>query len=320
MRLRSPAEFYIKYLTVHPDGLSTLAIKERLIDEGLDFVSEEYLERVRVALVPPSPFYPDDRNHPASLAFILRERINRLFQRDITMKMALELLRMPRAKEFAEAMLLVQVPLSAIAAFITRHRGVYCTPDALELYSHYFWNINLLDSSQMRVLLQLRMDLAVQHIPEFKDRKDVLRAAYYKSALKVAADLPYSPTTAMLVQQRLGVKPSRGDLALRMMEARDAAILRAIEASQQDGQHDSQKFLNYATGSRILEELLQMVVRPEEEMREQLQSIALRTDPNQLTPIHQLSGGQHTVDVSPQKDPDHDEPSATDNPAGDVHS
>ena len=309
MRLRSPAEFYLKYLIVHPDGLSTPAIKERLIDEGLDFISEEYLDKLRLNLVPPNPFYPDDRNHAASMAFILRERINRLFQRDITMKMALELLNMPRAREFAEAMLLIQVPLSAIAAFITRHRGVYCTPDALELYSHYFWNINLLDSSQMRVLAMLRVDLAVQNIPELKDHKDVLKAAYYKSALKVAVDLPYSPTTAMIVQQRLGIKPSRADLAARMLEARDQAILRAVEATQQDGLHDSQKFLNYATGSRILEELLQMVVKPEEEMREQLQSIALRTDPNQVVPIHQLSGGQHTVDVSPQKDPDHDESS-----------
>lgn len=320
MRLRSPAEFYLKYLIVHPDGLSTPAIKERLIDEGLDFISEEYLDRLRLNLVPPSPFYPDDRNHAASMAFILRERINRLFQRDITMKMALELLHMPRAREFAESMLLIQVPLSAIAAFISRHRGVYCTPDALELYSHYFWNINLLDSTQMRVLAMLRIDLAAQNIPEFKDHKDVLKTAYYKSALRAAVDLPHSPTTAMIVQQRLGVKPSRSDLALRMMEARDTAIMRAVEATQQDGLHDSQKFLNYATGSRILEELLQMVVKPEEEMREQLQSIALRTDPNQLTPIHQLSGGQHTVDVSPQKDPDHDESSESHSATGDFHS
>lgn len=308
MRLRSPAEYYIKYLVVHPDQYETPVIKQRLIDEGLDFISDAYIDGLRAKLAPPSPFYPHDRNHKASFSFILRERINSLFQQDLSMKMALELLDTPRAKEFVETMVLIQVPFSAISAFVTKHRGVYCTPDALELYTHYFWNINLVDSSQMRALLELRVDLAEEHIPELKGRKGVLKHAYYKDARTLAAELPYSPTTAMLVQTRLGLKPGKHDLALRMLEARDNAALNLVKAAQQDGPGDSQKFLNYAQGSRILEELLQMVVKPEDEMREQLRSIALRTETRPIPSIHQLSAGQHTVDVAPIKDTNHDEP------------
>lgn len=283
------------------------AIRERLLDEGLDFISDQYLQKVRSKMTLPDPFYPDDRGHAPSFSFLVKEKINRLFHRDLPMKMALEILETPRAKEFVEAMQLVHVPSSAIAAYISRQFGTYCTPEALELYAHYFWNINLLDSSQMRVLLQLRIDTLSTYVPEFQDRQSILKTAYYKDARKIAADLPYSPTTAMLAQMRLGIRPGKHELALRMLEARDLATVRAVEAVQQDGPGDSQKFLNYANGSRIFEEMIQMVVKPEDQMQEQLKSIALRTDTHTLPSIHQLSGGQHTVEVAPMKESEHDQ-------------
>lgn len=307
-RLRSPAEYYIKYLLVHPDQYDTPTIKERLLDEGLDFLHESYVEKLRLSLKPPKPFYPMEAGHLASSRFILKHRMNSLFQRTVPMKMALQVLETPRAKEFVESMLLVQVPMTAIAVFVSKHHRLHCTVEALELYRHYFWNIDLLDSSQMRVLLQLRTELAEESTPYLKGRKKLLQNAYYKDARKVAADLPYSPTTATLAQMRLGIKPGKFDLALRMMEARDSAIMRVVESIQQDGPMDSQKTLNYANTSRVLEELLQMVVRPEDGMREQLRSIALRTETRMLPYVHELSGGNHTVDISPLKDPNHDEP------------
>ena len=38
------------------------------------------------------------------------------------------------------------------------------------------------------------------------------------------------------------------------------------------------RFLNYANGSRILEEMLQLTSKPEDHMQDQLRAIALRTD------------------------------------------
>lgn len=318
MRLRSPAEFYIKYLLVHPDKYSTADIKERLLEEDLYFVSDEYIDKLRAKLKPPDPFYPGDPGHQPSMTFICRQRINRMFQQDVTMKMALAVLRKPRAKEFLEAMALQEVPLAAIAQFISRKRKVYCTPAALELYCHYFWNTELLDSTQTRVLVELGAVLAAKHFPELKGHEAILRRAYYKDPRKVAADLPYSPTAAMLVQLRLGLKPQRQELALRILEARDLAALRAIEAATTDGPGDSQKFLNYANGSQILEEFVQMTMKPEDQMREQLKSIGLRNDSRPLPSIHQLSAGQHTVEIAPTKDVQHDAAGDIESEPGDV--
>lgn len=314
MRLRSPAEFYIKALVCNPERYSSDDIKQRLLDEGLDFISEGYIDRLRAKLKPllPKVFQPTNSSHLPSYRFIIREKINRIFLPDSAMKNARELLDAPRAKEFVESMLLVQVPLSAIASFVEKHRRVRCTVEALECYKHYFWNVELLDSTQMRVLLRMRVDTAATHVPEFDGKAKVLSAAYHKDPRTVAANLPYTPTTAMLAQMRLGVKPSRAEIALRMMEARDVAWARAIEAAFTDGPNDSEKFMNYVNGGRILEELLQMVAKPEEQLRKQLSAIALRTEVTAVPSIHALSAGQHTVEIAPVRDKSDDDAEPSD--------
>jgi hypothetical protein len=154
----------------------------------------------------------------------------------------------------------------------------------------------------MRVLVALRIEQAAERIPELKDKKKLLTSAYYKDPRKVASDLPYSPTTAMLAQLRLGIRPGKTDVAVRMMEARDLAVVRAVEAIQQDGPADSMKCLNYINSSRMLEEMLQLIAKPEDQMQDQLRAIALRTETRALPSIHQLSAGKHTVDLAPLED------------------
>lgn len=302
MRLISPAQYYIKYLACHPDGYSNDAIKERLDNERLDYVSDKYLDQVRASMKPPTPFHPQDDRHALSFSFINDEGLVRIFRPNDAMKAAKKVLTFPRAKEFVEAMLLVHVPMEAVAAYIETHWQLRCDVETLRLYSHYFWNIDLLDTTEMRLLLALRFEQASERNPELKDKKKLLTSAYYKDPRKVAADLPYSPTTALLAQMRLGIRPGRADLTMRMTEARDMSIIRAIEAAQQDGPSDSMKFLNYVNGGRMLEELLQLISKPESHMQEQLRVIALRTESREVVPIHQLSGGHHTVEVAPIED------------------
>jgi hypothetical protein len=302
MRLRSPAEHYIKYLILANRQNTNDVIKERLNDERLDYISDRYLDKVRAALKPPAPFQPMDIGHVKSFKFINEERVNSLFHPTAAMKMAKRILEVPRAKEFVETMILVHVPLSAIAAYVTQHRKVYCTAEAVQLYQHYFWNIDLLDTAEMRILFALRFEQAGERDPDLKDRKKLLTTAYYKDARKLAADLPYSPMSATLAQMRLGVSLNRGELSTRMMEARDIAVARAIEAVQQDGPGDHMKFLNYINGGRIIEEMLQMIAKPADHLQELQKKIALRTETRKMLTVHELSGGHHTVEMAPIED------------------
>ncbi len=302
MRLISPALYYLKFLICHPDGHTNDAIKERCSDERVDFISDAYLDKLRGQLKTPTPFYPSDRRHKKSFKFLIEEGIHTIFTADVSMRMALQVLERPRAKEFIETNLLLRVPFSPIAAFVEQRYKVPCTYTALQLYQHYFWNIDLLDSTEMRVLIAMRVEQTADNVPEFKDKKKLLQSAYYKDPRKIAADLPSSPMAVMLAQTYLGIRPGKADLTLRMMETRDLALIRAGEAAMQNSVNDSVKFLNFTNGSRILEEMLQLVAKPEDHMQEQLRALALRTDTRTIPSIHQLSAGAHTVDISPLED------------------
>jgi hypothetical protein len=309
-RLRSPAEYFIRALIVHPDAYSTGDIKQRVEGEDLDWLSEDYIEWVRTRISPwPDPFYPHDKMHLPSWQFLHKERINRAFHVDLVMKAAGELKDKPRVREFVEAMMLAQVPYGAIAAYVTRTHRTYCTIEVLEVYKHYYWNIDLLDSDMMRVLLQWRVENAATNVPIFKGVGRVLRSSYYKSARKIAADLPHSPAAATLAQMRLGMSGSTQDLQVILQDLRNISSRRAVEAAYQDGPGDSQKSLNYMNVARGSEEMLQMTSNPQDQMLSQLESIALRTDTKALPQVKALSAGHHTVDLSPLKDPKHDDPS-----------
>ncbi len=316
-RLRSPAEYFIKALIVHPDAYTTDEIKQRLEGDDLDWLSLEYIDWVRTRIPPwPDPFYPFDRMHLSSSRFIYKERINRAFLVDLEMRAAGELKDKPRVREFIEAMMLAQVPNAAIAGYVLRAFRTYCTVEILEIYKHYYWNIDLLDSDMMRVLLQWRVENAANNIPIFKGMGRALRNAYYKSARKIAADLPHSPSAATLAQMRLGMSGSNQDLQTILYDLRNISSRRSVEAAYQDGPGDSQKALNYMNIARGSEEMLQMTSNPQDQMVKQLESIALRTETKALPNVKALSAGQHTVDLAPLKDPKHDDPGTFEPGAG----
>jgi hypothetical protein len=309
-RLRSPAEYFIRALIVHPDAYATEDIRQQVQNEDLDWLSNDYIDWVRTRIpVWPDPFYPFDRLHLPSSQFIYQEKINRAFHQDLAMKAAGELKDKPRVREFIESMMLAQVPHAAIAAYVGRVHRTYCTLEVLEVYKHYYWNIDLLDSDMMRVLLQWRVENAANNIPVFKGMLRALRGSYYKSARKIAADLPHSPAAAALAQMRLGMSGNQQDLQDILRDIRNVGSRRSLEAAYQDGPGDSQKAVNYMNLARGSEEMLQMTSNPQSQMLSQLESIALRTDPRALPHVKALSAGQHTVDLAPLKDPKHDDPS-----------
>lgn len=315
MRLRSPAENYIKYLLLHRDKLTDDAVKDRLQDYGLDFISSSYIERLRNKLKPPKPFFPDDDHHRSSAHFLLDEGVYRLFHRRMSMKIAFSILEHARAKEFVEAMVLQRVPPQAITNFLRFQWRIPCTVDAVLDYVHCFWNVDTLDASQMRVLLQLRVDVLAESLPEFQDRKSILKNAYYKDARVEAADLPSSPEAALLVQSRMGFAPRDFDAGVGATTARNAAIRKALEAALRDGPGDHMKFVNYVNGARMLSEMLELVIKPGDQMHEELRALSIKNETEEVPEAHQLTGGNHTVDLEPKDSHDEPAPAAGGDPA-----
>ena len=308
MRLRSPAEFYIKALFADTRRLTDEQVQEQLAEDGVDYISTAYLTRLRKKMKVPEPFHPSKQNHIASQQFLVREKLRRFFQPDKLMREALLVFEKPRVREAVESMLLGRVPATSISELIKRTFNVTCTPAGLAIFTHFFWNVDLLDSTQMRLLIKLRFDRD-EDDDTFKGRKKLLSSSYFDDARATASTLPSMPASALVVQLRLGFLPNRHELASRLLEVQRIAWLKAIESLAHNGLNDSQKFLNYVHASKLVEEMMQSVARPEDQLREQINTIGLKVETRLLPTITSLSGGAHTVEMTPiEEDRDDSKP------------
>lgn len=308
---RSPAEHYLKYLVVHPDAHTNDQIREIVGELQLDFVGNAYIDRLRSGLTAPTPFYPAQLRHTSSQRFLIKERIQGLFHPDEDTKRALEVLEKPRVKEFVEAMSLSGAPPQAIAYGLRSQRQFSCTSVAVERYQHYFWNLQFIDSTDTRALLQMRLETAASSKdPEIQAQLTALKKARYNDPRVIAADLPASPLTALMSQMRMGLMPSSGQLSQVLETLRTAAAIRALEATLSGGPDDSVRALNFSGVVRVATETLEQVARPDEELNQKLGALLLRTEPAPVPLIHQLSQGQHTVEMQPISKESHAEESS----------
>lgn len=302
MQLRSPAEGYIKCLIVHPDGLSNEEIERTLGLAGLDFISATYVNTLRALLGPtPRVFYPFDPSHTASFRFLQERGLAEFFHRTPAVREASALLGVPRAKEFVEAMFVTKAPISGISAAVQRVRDHAISEAGLQMYEKFYWNVSLLDSVQLRTLLQMRYErLAELSTAEGRALARATKYVRYQDPRKVAADLPSSPLAALLIQMKMGVSPANLDMVRRLESTKNVAILRAEECALNGTPSDSKRASEWATTAKLMKELLDSEHRPDEQLHERLSVIALKSEDRPILSIRELTGGNVTVDLQPE--------------------
>jgi hypothetical protein len=286
---------------LHPRKYTDEQIKELLLDDQLDYLSGSYMKKLREQCRPPDPFFPDDKNHRRSRNFLIAEGVEDLFDNTRAVQAAKAILKTPRAKEMVEAMTLTHVPPRQIALALSTQRGSFFDEEAVNAYRRYFWNIELLDSTEMRALLFQRAAVPELHQDaEVKAQAKSFKSASYTDPRRVAAQMAHSPVGARLAQMRMGYMPRTQELAKLVETVRLTALARSLEMATYGGPEDSIRALNYAITAEKMGNILEQIVRPDEELRSQLSAIALRTNaPNKAPSIRQLSGGSHTIDLLP---------------------
>lgn len=296
---RSPAERYLKYLLCHGKKYTNDQIIVMCQFAQISSLGFWYLDRLRGELKPPPQFFPHDKNHPLSVRWLLKNGLYTLFHPDQSVMGAMGILKSPRIKEFTEAMILSSAPPAAIAHALTRQKGFACTEQEVARYKFFFWDVDLLDSTEMRALLQFEVDQVASHTEEgIRSQHDSLKRAFYTDARRTAADLPFSPLSALLSQMRLGTMPSKLDLAKVLEAGRYIGALRAFESAYNNGPKDSEKYINYTNGVAKITDTLEAIVKPDEDLREQLASIALRNDTAELPFVDDVTQGNHTMDMN----------------------
>lgn len=283
---RSPCEPYTKYLILR--GRSNEQIKEQLLELELDFLTNKYVGGLRTSIkrTTPDPFYPSDRYHNPSQEFLHRTGVHGLFFETPAVKGAHRILRSPRAKELVETLSMAGVPPHLIADLLRRRLKMPATEPEVEAFLIYFWNLALVKSSDLKSLIENRHLRHAEEGKEIDDDEKRLFSLSRKSLTEdprfLAAALPNSPASAMIAQARMGWLPSPGELARIVELTRFLSVSRALEAVTHGESERAANFMN--VGARATD-MLNSVVRPDDELRAELNKLALKASGTATVPL-----------------------------------
>lgn len=294
---RSPCEYYIKYLLVHPDDYGDSEIEEILRTQQLDNIGMEYIERLRSGCTPPTPFYPNDELHFRSQRFLIREGIRTLYLPNDHSECALKHLQTPRAKEFIETSLICRSLPVWIAAVLTRKMGVPSTPESVDIYKHLFFNVDLVDSHELKTIIRKRVEVVDVYDSHQQTLKTIAWKTGFSDPRRVSAEMAITPLAGMMNEMRLGLMPTNVELAKVASAARLVATVGCLEGLMRGERPDRCRDLAHT--AKLMHEMLETVGDPESELQASLQALALQTEAEPIPSIHQLTAGHHTVDVQP---------------------
>lgn len=297
----SPAENYLKYLFAHPGCYDDLYIKDVARELGLDILGDWYLQWLRMRVRPPSPFYPEDAGHRASSVFLLREQLTYAFLPDTAMNQAMRIVQRARPRETLETMVLSGAGDDSVAIALTRRHKMLCSPLTVARFRHYFWNIELLDSTQMRALLDFRNSNVLESPnKDVKNQYASLNRMRHADPRVIAARLPQSPVTSLIAQMSAGVVPKRPDVSAVLEHAWVQAVTRVAQHTGNGSPNDALMAAQYANTAEAITRLKATLGNPEEALRSDLNRISVATTGHQVPTIQLLSDGRHTTNLQPE--------------------
>lgn len=296
---RSPCELYLKYLIVRHERFTDEQIKDICRLQQLDVLGSFYLQALRKETVPPVPFYPENTRHKPSFRFLLSQGLLSLFQPDVHMQTATKLLGHPRSKEIIESLLISQSPVSWITAALTRD-GHEATAASIQQYKFHYFNVDLVDATELRAILRLRMQEGSSSTDPEVAR---VSAAYEKSAWKdqriAAVNAPITPLASLTNAMRLGFLPDPAGLPRLLATSRMLGVVRMTEAMMANSQDSAVQASYYASVVKVAHDVLESTGDPAEDFHTRLASLTVKTDEAEVPLLETISGGAHTSEMEP---------------------
>ena len=301
---RSPCEQYLKFLLVHPDHYTPAMVREIVLTKGLDYIGEIYAKRLLKQMRVPDPFKPYIKTHGASQSFMMREGIIGFFWPTQDDVLAHQLLENAKAKELVETLSLACEKPEFIVAYLERREGIRATSEALRRYFRYYWNLNVLDKTELRALMRMRSEVVLTPGVELDvdelNQRAATHSVRYRDPRRLIVESPITAVAAVLNRMRLGVMPSQLELSRMAAAARVAATARTLESLLNDHREAAADARDYSQVSKSMTELIQDLGSPDAELKKELQQLQLETDHSTVPHIAELSAGHHTTDLSPQ--------------------
>jgi len=306
MLRRSPAEYYVKYLLLHPDTYGDDDIVLALSERQLDFPGSHYLVSLRKKLHPPTPFYPYNEQHLSSTEYLLSQGVLTLFQLNASTQRALELLESPRAKQAIEAMVLVDDPDELICRRLAS-MGYGCAARDLKAYKHYFWNMKMVDSTDLKTILVNRAESVLQgNDAGNQARYKAMRSAIYQDPRYMVATSPIPQLAAIKNKMLLGYMPDEGTMSKLKKALHLGIAVSLADAVMGNDKDKSMKVRDLASALKTLEESIAESGDEDGKLVEQVVGVSIQTDGEEVPHINEVSGGDHTTSYLPAKEEGHE--------------
>lgn len=291
MLVRSPAEFYIKYLVSHPAGYNTEAIQRKLKKQRLSDIGKDYIDDLRFDMEVPTPFKPKIKSNVPSQDFLIEEGVFGLWHHNEHVKMALRIPQMPQVQEIVESLVLAGAPDDSLPPVLGRRFDVDFTREAMACYRHYFWNTVLCSRAELRELCYKQALEGSSDLSKSVSDRKAIQKAYYKNPRVLAAELPTAPISVAQVQMLLGFMPARMDPYKLARMNYDMTLRRIAEELLQGGPRAAAATRDYSITLEKLGIQMETMTSPEEDLRAMMQTIQLETEPITTPTINQLTGG-----------------------------
>jgi len=301
---RSPAEYFIRYLLVHPDKYNNAAVREQVQELELYCPLDRQLDQLRRQLRPPQPFFPRNSHHQESMRFLHDAGVHSMFFPDRATRRAMDILRTPPVRQIVEQYIIKRADAYLIVDGLGRFHNFPCSEAAIRRYRHFFLNDSIVTRSEIVQALVITArawatandrDLTAIHL-------DAEKRASYRDPRIMAAETPNNAFSQLAAYMQMGYMPKTDQYdAGRLYEQLELQILASAgQTAARGGPNAARDLQNYLQSAKIIREILQEVVTPEQAtLREFRNHMQLESDGTRVPNLKLLSGGSHTTDMQP---------------------
>ena len=271
-----------------------------LASDNLPCPEDVELAAMRAEHPPPRGFKPHDEKHVPSIAFLQKVGVESLFRKSPDAEHAVAILRRPASRQFVEALLIVGVPTAAIAKALKGYVHHEVSPKAVEIFRKFMFNVRAVGRSELTLLVQARVRLALERASSGADDKAV-RRAIKDDARTRACFLAATRLSCQAILLKLGFPPGRINLAETLDQLESVAAIRTGEAMLSGDSNDAREATAFAGILRQVRDIKETVAIPDLELRKQLQGFALRTNETPVVTMNELlaKGEGVTADIMP---------------------
>lgn len=260
--MKHPAEFFIKALIIQsrgplsPNEITDAEILRNLDTHGFLAADLNYLGLLRSSIpTHPANFDPNDRLNRPSVKYLRDNGVYEFFHQSPEMEEARSILTNFRIRQVCEQILLAWCANKTIIQKVNRRYDSHLTEDGIKLFSHYFWNVGIMDLDSWGRYLYDRSAMYPDYIALLRATPEMLlfklrieQQLESKKMVKRAQDISYFnleqvnliPGTDSAKVKAIGVLTKAVidcDTALSASDAQLGSVLKEFEKFRTDHPH-----------------------------------------------------------------------------------